>query len=75
MKILQGESELKKSTKYGYVTVEIDGLSFNLTPEDVKLRLFVEELKNKGWDLKDIEKFQELCGDFFQREERDSNID
>ena len=75
MKILQVESELKKPTKYGYLIVEIDGNTFYLTPENVKLRLFEEELKNKGWDVKDIEKFKELCYDNAQRAENDSNID
>ena len=75
MKILSGVSELKKSTKYGYLIVEIDGKEYFLTPENVKMRLFEEELKNKGWDVKDIEKFKELCLDNARREERDSNID
>ena len=75
MKILAGESQLKKSTKYGYVTVEIDGNILYLTPENVKMRLFEEELKNKGWDVEDIEKFKELCFDNYERSERDSNID
>lgn len=75
MKILSGESELKKPTKYGYLIVEIDGNTFYLTPENVKMRLFEEELKNKGWDVKDIEKFKELCLDNAQRAERDANID
>jgi len=40
MKILQGESELKKPTKYGYVTVEIDGNILYLSPENIKMRLY-----------------------------------
>jgi len=75
MKILAGESELKKSTKYGYVTVEIDGKEYFLTPEEVKMILFEEELKNKGWAVEDIQKFKELCMDNAERAERDSNID
>lgn len=75
MKILQGESELKKPTKYGYVTVEIDGNILYLSPENIKMRLFEEELKNKGWDVNDIEKFKQLCFDNCERAERDSNID
>ena len=34
-----------------------------------------EELKNKGWDVNDIEKFKQLCFDNCERAERDSNID
>ena len=58
MKILQGESELTKPTKYGYLMVEIDGSILYLSPENVKMRLFEEELKNKGWDVNDID----FCG-------------
>jgi len=75
MKILQGESELTKPTKYGYLMVEIDGSILYLSPENVKMRLFEEELKNKGWDVNDIEKFKQLCLDNAWRVERDSNID
>ncbi len=73
--IIRGKEELIKPTKYGYVEVEIDGVMNYLTPEDVKMRLFIEELIDKGVDKNDIDKLVDLVKEYCWRKERDEHID
>lgn len=75
IKIIGGFDELKKKTKYGYVTVIIGGNQFHLTPEDVNLRLKYRELIKRGYKREDLDEILELQKNYTEREARDSNID
>lgn len=78
--ILEGEQQLKKPTKYGYLRLlctyedgnEIEQI---MSPEKVKLLMKIDELIKKGYDNQDIQDLLELQRDLCDREERDSNVD
>lgn len=73
-KIISGQSELTKQTKYGYCTIVYDDTpqhKYHLTPEDTKLRLFQIELFNKGWSKDDIYKLTSLASENTNREHRE----
>ena len=75
--ILEGEDELVKPTKYGYVKVSVEGSNVEqyYTPEKVKLIMKYNELVGKGYNQKDLDEILELQKRYDEREERDSNID
>ena len=74
IEIIEGEEELENPTKWGYIRYKLDGQEFTCNPYYVKLKLKIEELVEKGYDIKDIEDLCDLQIDSCQRDSRDDDM-